>query len=144
MAQEAEKYRSEDEEHKKKVEAKNVLENYAYNVRNTIKDNKICAKLSANDMFEVFIRLPASDLFRFKWISLDGEKYAISKLYGKDDAPKWILNGDILDSCDGLLLIKVHFNTGEEDLAVCNPITRSYSAACIAYFGWMVKWSYCL
>ncbi|RYR03157.1 hypothetical protein Ahy_B06g081994 isoform A [Arachis hypogaea] len=37
MVQEAEKYKSEDEEHKKKVEAKNALENYAYNMRNTVK-----------------------------------------------------------------------------------------------------------
>ncbi|KAF3965591.1 hypothetical protein CMV_010229 [Castanea mollissima] len=49
MVQEAEKYKSEDEEHKKKVEAKNALENYAYNMRNTIKDEKIGAKLSSDD-----------------------------------------------------------------------------------------------
>ncbi|XWS43702.1 hypothetical protein CRYUN_Cryun16bG0126200 [Craigia yunnanensis] len=34
----------EDEEHKKKVEAKNALENYAYNMRKTVKDEKIGAK----------------------------------------------------------------------------------------------------
>ena len=33
----------------KKVEAKNSLENYAYNMRNTIKDEKIGSKLSASD-----------------------------------------------------------------------------------------------
>ncbi|TYH51488.1 hypothetical protein ES332_D10G278600v1 [Gossypium tomentosum] len=49
MVQEAEKYKSEDEEHKKKVEAKNALENYAYNMRNTIKDEKIGSKLSPDD-----------------------------------------------------------------------------------------------
>ncbi|GKV08148.1 hypothetical protein SLEP1_g19823 [Rubroshorea leprosula] len=49
MVQEAEKYKAEDEEHKKKVEAKNALENYAYNMRNTIKDEKISAKLPAAD-----------------------------------------------------------------------------------------------
>ncbi|CAN4100952.1 unnamed protein product [Withania somnifera] len=40
MVQDAEKYKSEDEELKKKVEAKNSLENYAYNMRNTVKDKK--------------------------------------------------------------------------------------------------------
>ncbi|KAH0899020.1 hypothetical protein HID58_048588, partial [Brassica napus] len=45
MVQEAEKYKSEDEEHKKKVEAKNALENYAYNMRNTIRDDKIAIQL---------------------------------------------------------------------------------------------------
>ncbi|PWS23277.1 molecular chaperone DnaK, partial [Enterococcus faecium] len=49
MVQEAEKYKSEDEEHKKKVESKNALENYAYNMRNTIKDEKIASKLPAAD-----------------------------------------------------------------------------------------------
>nr|AAB65162.1 heat shock cognate protein [Solanum commersonii] len=49
MVQEAERYKAEDEEHKKKVEAKNALENYAYNMRNTIKDDKISSKLGAED-----------------------------------------------------------------------------------------------
>ncbi|XVF21111.1 hypothetical protein REPUB_Repub12eG0062400 [Reevesia pubescens] len=49
MVQEAEKYKSEDEDHKKKVEVKNALENYAYNMRNTIKDEKIGAKLPPAD-----------------------------------------------------------------------------------------------
>ena len=37
MVSDAEKYKEEDEQHKKKVEAKNTLENYAYNMRNTIR-----------------------------------------------------------------------------------------------------------
>ncbi len=35
MVQEAEKYRADDDALKKKVDAKNGLENYAYNMRNT-------------------------------------------------------------------------------------------------------------
>ncbi|KAK8952406.1 Heat shock cognate 70 kDa protein [Platanthera zijinensis] len=53
MVQEAEKYKAEDEEHKKKVESKNTLENYAYNMRNTIKDDKIASKLGADDKKKV-------------------------------------------------------------------------------------------
>ncbi|THG03094.1 hypothetical protein TEA_026166 [Camellia sinensis var. sinensis] len=49
MVQEAEKYKFKDEEHKKKVETKNALENYAYNMRNTIKDEKISTKLPPAD-----------------------------------------------------------------------------------------------
>ncbi|KAI8566570.1 hypothetical protein RHMOL_Rhmol02G0050800 [Rhododendron molle] len=49
MVQEAEKYKSEDKEHKKKVEAKNALENYAYDMRNTIKDEKNGAKIILAD-----------------------------------------------------------------------------------------------
>ncbi|KAL2494331.1 DnaK-type molecular chaperone hsp70 [Forsythia ovata] len=49
MVQEAEKYKSEDDEHKKKVETKNALENYAYNIRNTVKDEKNASKLPEAD-----------------------------------------------------------------------------------------------
>jgi len=49
MVQEAEKYKAEDEEHKKKVESKNQLENYAYNMRNTINDEKVAGKIDADD-----------------------------------------------------------------------------------------------
>eukprot|EP00246_Nothoceros_aenigmaticus_P000453 TRINITY_DN1067_c0_g1_i1.p1 TRINITY_DN1067_c0_g1~~TRINITY_DN1067_c0_g1_i1.p1 ORF type:complete len:653 (-),score=178.27 TRINITY_DN1067_c0_g1_i1:57-2015(-) len=49
MVQDAEKYKSEDEETKKKVEAKNGLENYAYNMRNTVRDEKFAGKLSPED-----------------------------------------------------------------------------------------------
>ncbi|GFP79399.1 heat shock cognate 70 kDa protein [Phtheirospermum japonicum] len=53
MVQEAEKYKSEDEEHKKKVEARNALENYAYNIRKTISDDKIASKLPTADKRKV-------------------------------------------------------------------------------------------
>jgi len=49
MVQEAEKYKAEDEDHKKKVDAKNSLENYAYNMRNTVKDDKVADKIDAAD-----------------------------------------------------------------------------------------------
>lgn len=49
MVKEAEKYKAEDEEVKKKVEAKNALENYAYNMRNTVKDEKFAGKLNLAD-----------------------------------------------------------------------------------------------
>lgn len=49
MVQDAERYKGEDEEIKKKVEAKNGLENYAYNMRNTLKDEKIGGQLSSDD-----------------------------------------------------------------------------------------------
>ncbi|KAL5699888.1 70-kilodalton heat shock protein [Ranunculus cassubicifolius] len=49
LVKEAEKYKAEDEEVKRKVEAKNALENYAYSMRNTIKDDKIASKIDAGD-----------------------------------------------------------------------------------------------
>jgi L1 cell adhesion molecule like protein len=49
MVEEAEKYKQEDEITRQKIEAKNSLENYAYNVRNTIKDEKLKDKISNDD-----------------------------------------------------------------------------------------------
>merc|ERR1719281_785716 len=46
MVAEAEKYKSEDEDHRKKIEAKNSLENYCYSMRNTLKDSKFEGKVS--------------------------------------------------------------------------------------------------
>nr|QWE91206.1 heat shock protein 70 [Placidida sp.] len=49
MISEAEKYKSEDEANRKRVEAKNQLENYAYQLRNTVRDEKVAGKLSEDD-----------------------------------------------------------------------------------------------
>ena len=49
MVADAEKYKAEDEEHRRKVEAKNGLENYAYSMRNTISDEKTSAAIPAED-----------------------------------------------------------------------------------------------
>lgn len=38
--QDAEKYKAEDESAKEKIEAKNALENYAYQLRNSIRDEQ--------------------------------------------------------------------------------------------------------
>jgi len=49
MVREAETYKSEDSKNKDRIEAKNGLENYSYSLRNTIKDEKVADKLSADD-----------------------------------------------------------------------------------------------
>jgi len=49
MVSEAEKYKAEDEKVKKKVEAKNTLENYAYSMKNTISDEKVASQLDPAD-----------------------------------------------------------------------------------------------
>ena len=53
MVQEAEKYKAEDEEHKKKIEAKNGLENYAYNMKNTMNDENVGGKIDADDKAKI-------------------------------------------------------------------------------------------
>ncbi|KAJ3350415.1 70-kilodalton heat shock protein, partial [Allomyces javanicus] len=49
MVAEAEKYKKEDEEAAARVQAKNGLESYAYNLRNTINDDKVGGKLDKDD-----------------------------------------------------------------------------------------------
>jgi len=49
MVKEAEAHAKDDEAHRAKVEAKNSLENYAYNIRNTIREEKFASQLAADD-----------------------------------------------------------------------------------------------
>ena len=49
MVKDAEQFKDEDEEARKKVEAKNGLENYAYSLRSTLRDEKISAVISEED-----------------------------------------------------------------------------------------------
>lgn len=49
MVKEAENYKKQDEDARERVEAKNKLENYAYSVRNTTKEDNLKDKLSADD-----------------------------------------------------------------------------------------------
>ena len=53
MVQEAEKYKSDDEANKAKIEAKNSLENYCFNIRNSINDDKLKDKLAADDRSKI-------------------------------------------------------------------------------------------
>ncbi|KFK37144.1 hypothetical protein AALP_AA4G218800 [Arabis alpina] len=100
MVQEADKYKSEDEEHKKKVEAKNALENYAYNMRNTIRDAKlnVADKKKVEDSIEEAIQwlegnqLGEVDEFQDKMKELENIcNPIIAKMYGEasgsDEAP---------------------------------------------------------
>jgi heat shock protein 1/8 len=47
MVLDVEKYKVEDDEHRKKVRAKEALENYAYKMRNIVNDKEIGNKLDA-------------------------------------------------------------------------------------------------
>ncbi|KAG7533126.1 Heat shock protein 70 family [Arabidopsis thaliana x Arabidopsis arenosa] len=93
MVQEAEKYKAEDEKHKKKVEAKNALEDYAYNMRNTIRDERIGDRLLAADkrMIEDSIeeaiqwldgnQLAEADEFEYKMMELESVCNTIAMMY---------------------------------------------------------------
>ncbi|KAI8073347.1 hsp71-like protein [Gongronella butleri] len=49
MVSDAEKYKAEDEEAAARISAKNGLESYSYNLRNTLNDEKVAGALSAED-----------------------------------------------------------------------------------------------
>merc|ERR1711916_149500 len=49
LVQEAERYKAEDDANRARVEAKNSLENYAYQMKNTINDEKMADKIPADD-----------------------------------------------------------------------------------------------
>jgi heat shock protein 1/8 len=53
LVQEAERYKSEDEANKARVEAKNALENYCYQIKSSINDEKLADKIAADDKSKV-------------------------------------------------------------------------------------------
>jgi L1 cell adhesion molecule like protein len=53
MVNDAEKYKTEDEKIRKKVEAKNGLENYAYSMKNTINEEKVSSQLDPADKAKI-------------------------------------------------------------------------------------------
>merc|ERR1711966_118032 len=75
MVEEAEKYKHEDEKTREKIEAKNSLENYAYNIKNTIKDEKIKDKISENEKEELEKKISEILTFIEKNEDLEKEEY---------------------------------------------------------------------
>ncbi|EZG42686.1 heat shock protein 70 [Gregarina niphandrodes] len=57
MVQEAEKFKAEDELQKKRIDAKNGLENYCYTMRNTMQDENIKSKIDEADRNTVDTKL---------------------------------------------------------------------------------------
>jgi L1 cell adhesion molecule like protein len=53
LVQEAERYKAEDEANKARVEAKNGLENYVFQIKNSINDEKLAGKVSESDKKKV-------------------------------------------------------------------------------------------
>ncbi|XP_050250454.1 heat shock cognate 70 kDa protein-like isoform X4 [Quercus robur] len=84
MVKDAETYKVEDDEYRKKVKAKVALENYAYNMRNTINDEKIGAKLAPAAKKNIKDAVEQA----IQWI--DDLQLVDSELY--DDKLKWLEN----------------------------------------------------
>jgi len=53
LVKEAEEFKSEDEALRKKIEAKNALENYTYSIRNTLRDEKLKDKFTEEDKTKI-------------------------------------------------------------------------------------------
>jgi heat shock protein 1/8 len=72
LVKDAEKYKQHDEEVKKKVDAKNSLENYCYSVRNTLKDEKVKDKISTDDQAKVEKAVEET----LKWVETNPDPHA--------------------------------------------------------------------
>ena len=64
LVQEAERFKSEDEANRARVEAKNALENYTFQVRNSLNDEKLAGKLSESDKQKAMAAVTATT----KWL----------------------------------------------------------------------------
>jgi len=72
LVKDAEKYKNEDEAVKKKVEAKNGLENYCYSIKNTLKDEKLKDKFTADEKSSVEKAVEDA----IKWVETNPEGHA--------------------------------------------------------------------
>jgi L1 cell adhesion molecule like protein len=68
MVKEAERFKEEDERQRKKVDAKNALENYAYSLKNTMSEEKVADKLDASDKEALNKKIDES----IKWLESNG------------------------------------------------------------------------
>jgi L1 cell adhesion molecule like protein len=87
MVQEAEKYKNEDEKTRLRIEAKNSLENYAYNVRNTIRDEKLKDKITEDEKKEIEEKV--NEIISFVETNENAEK---EEFEGKENDLKNIAN----------------------------------------------------
>jgi len=69
MVSEAEKYKKEDEEAASRISAKNGLESYTYNLRNSIQDEKLASKLEGEDK----TKLESAIADTIKWLDASHE-----------------------------------------------------------------------
>lgn len=69
MVKDAERHAAEDGQHKKKVEAKNGLESYAFSLKNTLNDKNVKDKLSAEDVAQ----LEAAVKDTIQWLETNGD-----------------------------------------------------------------------
>jgi L1 cell adhesion molecule like protein len=69
MVAEAEKYKAEDEAASQRIQAKNGLESYAYNLRNTLQDEKLAGKMNQTDKAKLNSLIDDT----IKWLDMNQE-----------------------------------------------------------------------
>jgi heat shock protein 1/8 len=72
LVKEADKFKEDDEKAKKKIEAKNGLENYTYSIRNTLKDEKLKDKFSNDEKAAVEKAVEE----KIKWVEANPNAHA--------------------------------------------------------------------
>ncbi|RWR76777.1 heat shock cognate protein 2-like protein [Cinnamomum micranthum f. kanehirae] len=79
MLEDAEKYKLEDKEYKRKAQARNALEDYAYYMRSTVNDKEIRSKLSAVDKKRIEEAIEQMDLWLEKNELAEAEEFLHEK-----------------------------------------------------------------
>ncbi|XP_057797882.1 heat shock cognate 70 kDa protein-like [Salvia miltiorrhiza] len=95
MVQDAEKYKWEDEEFRKKIAAMKAMEDYAYKMRNTIKDDKNAAKLTEAE------KKKAMDAFEsaIQWLDSNNDLVEVDDFQDKKKELERIFNPIIAKMC---------------------------------------------
>jgi len=79
FVREAEQFKAEDEQLRKKVDAKNALENYLYSVKNTLRDEKWKDKITDDEKKTVQAKLDTIT----SWFESNKETAAVEELENK-------------------------------------------------------------
>jgi heat shock 70kDa protein 1/2/6/8 len=79
FVKEAEQFKNEDEQLRKKVDAKNALENYLYSVRNTLRDDKWKDKITEDEKKTVTSKLDTLT----SWFESNKETASVEELESK-------------------------------------------------------------
>ena len=96
LVQEAERYKSEDEANRARVEAKNALENYAFQVRNSMNDEQLVQKISEEDKKKVNDAVTATT----KW--LDSNQQAEKEEFEEKQKALEALVAPLLSAAGGM------------------------------------------
>jgi len=76
MVRDAERYKEEDDKQRDRLQAKNALESYAFNMKQTIEDDKLKDKISEDDRKSVLDK--CNEIIQ--WI--DGNQVGMCNYYG--------------------------------------------------------------